>query len=68
MGLWKLNNNKIGRLYVMQAYLTDLIQWNTNGDEGDQKYTYGIIIITIYCPQDDAGQLENVERVQNLKR
>lgn len=51
----------------LQIHLADLIKWDTDGENGDNKYTRGIIVVMVNNPQGDAEHLEHIEWVEDLK-
>ena len=50
------------------TYLLCFNQRSRDTDHRDKSDTEGIIIIIIQRPQDDAGDLEDIKRVYNLKK
>ena len=55
------------RRKVILSYLFSFIQWNTNGNAGDEEYTCSVIVIVVGRPQHYTRYLEYIERIQNLK-
>ena len=50
------------------CHLSGLVEWHGHWDAWDEDDATGVDVVVIQTPEDDAADLEDVERIQHLEQ